>query len=562
MRWNTWLLSAVAGLFFLAACQPLIVEEQSTASPAMTAAEPAAIQSCDSLADDFSFDSTSLITTTVIAAEERDPEYCWVTGHMNERTSDVDGKDYAIQFEMRLPTDWNGRFLYQGNGGTDGVVAAANGRIGSPKVSALQHGFAIISSDAGHAGRSTAFGMDPQARLDYGYQAVGALTPMAKALIESAYGKGPDTSYIGGGSNGGRHAMVAASRYADHYDGVVAVAPAFNLPRAAVAQLWGAQQWSTVATDLAVPGDDPDTGLATALTGAEREVVASAILGQCDSLDGLEDGMTQDIYACQSAFDLARDVPVCSGERDGTCLSSAQIEVLADIYDGAETSDGTGFYSSWVYDPGIRQQNWADWEFKYSVNHQRDAVAYGFIFSTPPNPPGRDDTLNYALALDIDAAVDSIFATDETYAESSMSFMTPPDPTNLDTLHSRGGKMLVVHGASDAVFSMHDTVNWFNELDAAYGDNAEDFARLFLVPGMGHGRGGPATDQYDALMALVNWVEEGEAPERITANVQEGNPDVASQGWDTGRTRPLCMYPTVAKYTEGDVESADSFTCE
>ncbi len=84
----------------------------------------------------------------------------------------------------------------------------------------LQKGFAVISSDAGHPTRSASFGVDPQARLDYGYQAVGYLTPMAKALIETAYGKGPDRSYIGGGSNGGRHAMVAAARYGDYYDWV------------------------------------------------------------------------------------------------------------------------------------------------------------------------------------------------------------------------------------------------------------------------------------------------------------------------------------------------------
>ena len=150
---------------------------------------------------------------------------------------------------MRLPTDWNGRFFYQGNGGVDGYVAPAYGNIlgGGPTSNGLLKGFAVISSDAGHPTRSADFGVDPQARLDYGYNAVAELTPMAKRLIKTYYGKRPDTSYIVGTSNGGRHAMVAASRYADQYDGFLAGSPGFNLPQAAVAQLWGVQQYATIS---------------------------------------------------------------------------------------------------------------------------------------------------------------------------------------------------------------------------------------------------------------------------------------------------------------------------
>lgn len=46
---------------------------------------------------------------------------------MFDRISAVDGKAYAIGFEMRLPNAWNGRFFYQANGGTDGAVATAVG---------------------------------------------------------------------------------------------------------------------------------------------------------------------------------------------------------------------------------------------------------------------------------------------------------------------------------------------------------------------------------------------------------------------------------------------------
>ena len=214
------------------------------------------------------------------------PAHCLVQGRMNERVSAVDGKRYAIGFEMRLPRAWNGRFFYQANGGLDGAVVPAMGGIGGggPASTALQMGFAVISSDAGHAGSlGPRFGLDPQARLDYGYNAVAQLTPMAKNLIAQAYGRGPDRSYIGGCSNGGRHAMVAAARSAAQYDGVLAGNPGFNLPRAAVAQLYGAQQYAKVASASTTAGQ-PD--LQSAFTPAELQLVADRVLARCDALDG------------------------------------------------------------------------------------------------------------------------------------------------------------------------------------------------------------------------------------------------------------------------------------
>ena len=179
--------------------------------------------------------------------------HCQVTGQMHKRISPVDGKNYAIGFEIRLPNNWNGRFFYQANGGVDGSIGSATGGIGGGGQldNALNMGFAVISSDAGHGAPNPAFGIDPHARLDYGYQAVGRLTPMAKSIIQSAYGKGPDRSYIGGCSNGGRHAMVAAARYAEQYDGVLVGNPGFRLPLAAIANIAGHKAYAALATSAA-----------------------------------------------------------------------------------------------------------------------------------------------------------------------------------------------------------------------------------------------------------------------------------------------------------------------
>jgi feruloyl esterase len=532
--------------------------------PQLAPATPGTLQNCESLLT-LSWPSTVITKAEIVPAgiltNAGTPvgEHCLVEGSMNQRVSLVDGQAYAIGFQMRLPTDWSGRFLHQGNGGLDGFVAPATGTVTAGQLrNGLQMGFAVLSSDAGHGTHQLPlFGLEPQARLDYGYQAVGTLTPMAKSLIAAAYGRGPDRSYFAGGSNGGRHTMVASARYADEYDGFLAVAPGFNLPKAAVAQLWGAQQYAKVATST----DD----LATALTLQERQLIVDAILRRCDRLDRLRDGMVQAVALCQKKFHLKTAVPTCTSGRDGTCLTREQKAVVRSVFVGARNSQGERLYSSFSFDPGLVQPDWATWEFDLSV--LLDPMAVGFVFSTPPESPAiLADLRGYALSYDVDTQAPKIFATNDTYQESAMSFMTPPNPTRLDTLRNRGGKMIVVHGVSDAIFSSDDTSRWYRHLDKNYHGKAEAFARYFEVPGMGHVQRGPSTDQFDGLGALIRWVEHGEAPDRIVASARGAgnpggvNPDLPA-GWAQDRTRPLCPYPKVATYRGGDPERASSFVC-
>jgi feruloyl esterase len=526
---------------------------QST--PQLDAATPGTLQQCESLIG-FAYPNTVITGASIVAAGvlsnggQPIGEHCLVAGKMNQRVSAVDGRTYAIGFEMRLPTAWSGRYLYQANGGIDGSIATAIGATRGGE-SGLQMGMAVISSDAGHnGGQNPVFGLDPQARLDYGYQAVGTLTPMAKSLVAATYGRGPDRSYITGGSNGGRHTMVASTRYADQYDGFLAISPGFNLPKAAVAQIWGAQQWSTLATT---------SDLASAFSVQERQLVANAILARCDGLDGLDDGMVYSSAKCQNVFSIQGHVPTCTSERDGTCLTHEQKKVIAAIFEGAETSDGKPIYASFPVDPGLVQRGWADWKFNAPLN--RDAGAVGYIFNTPPPAPAlsADALRSFALDLDIDAAAKAIWTTSGIYSESAMSFMTPPNPANIDTLKDRGGKMIVIHGASDGVFSPDDTAAWYEDVDDRYSGSADGFVRYYEIPGMGHVAGGPATDQHQALSALIAWVEQGSAPE-LVGSVNPANTEIPAD-WSPTRTRPLCAYPAIAQYTAGDPEAASSFLC-
>jgi feruloyl esterase len=519
--------------------------------PQLSPAVGATLGNCTGLATRINIPDTTITAANEIAAGtltvagEPVAAHCQVLGQMFRRVSPVDNKSYAIGFEMRLPVNWNGRFFYQANGGVDGSVATAAGPVGGggPLDNALNQGFAVISSDAGHGAPTPFFGIDPQARLDYGYQAVGKLTPMAKSLIQVAYGKAPDRSYIGGCSNGGRHTMVAAARYAEQYDGYLVGNPGYRLPLAALANIAGAKTYASLAS---TPGDLP-----TGFTQAERALVSNAVLGRCDALDGAVDGLIQDTGACQTAFSLERDVPTCSGERDGTCLSSAQKTGVAALFAGAKTESGKTIYTSFQYDAGLATNGWASW--KFGAPNDRDSGAVAFIWAVPPEDPATFNGRDFVLNANLDSLLGRINATNATYTESGTSFMTPPNGANLSSLKNRGAKMLVYHGTSDPIFSSDDTTSWYEALRSANGGDASNFARYFRVPGMNHCSGGPATDQFDMLTPLVNWVEKGQAPDSVLAgargagNAGGANADLPAT-WSATRTRPLCPYPKVARY--------------
>jgi feruloyl esterase len=381
---------------------------------------------------------------------------------------------------------------------------------------------------------------------------------MAKSAIKTAYGKAPDRSYFGGCSNGGRHTMVAAARFADQYDGFLVGDPGFRLPLAAIANMAAFRAYASVATNSA----DPSTGF----TAAERSLVSAAVLAKCDALDGSADGLVQDTGACKAVFNLDRDVPTCSGARDGTCLSAAQKTVIAKRFAGETTSTGTVFYSSWPFDAGIGYGNTAFWNYTAPV--VLDSGATAMIWQVPPENPATFVGPTFALTGNIDTMLAKIGATNATYAESALSFMLPPNPSDLGTLKNRGAKMMVYHGTSDPIFSSDDTTAWYESLRTANGGDASNFARFYRVPGMTHCAAGPATDQFDMLTPLVNWVENGVAPDSVVASVRgAGNAGGVNTelpaGWSATRTRPLCPYPKVARYKgSGSIESADSFSCQ
>lgn len=511
-----------------------------------------------------------ITAATPVAADDKGvPAHCQVTGVANERTG-TDGRRYAIGFEMRLPVAWNQRFVHQVNGGNDGKVVPAMGALPIHNRSALQRGFAVISSDSGHReddpdnkatglAQGNVFGLDPQARRDYGYTANDTMYRVAQSLMQNHYGRKPERSYMVGCSNGGRHALVAATRYADRYDGILAGAPALNLPKAAVQHAWDVQSFQMADADIR-----------KAFSPADMQLVASKVAERCDALDGLADGIVGDLKACQSTFKLA-DLQ-CSGDKTPQCLSANQVKALTRAFQGPRNSKGEQLYSEWSFDAGMGAPNWRFWKLESQIPPWNrlpliatmGAGSLSYIFTTPPTRTHGtpDDLLKFLTTFDFDRDAPKIFARNGAYTESAMEFMTPPDVADpkLSAFRARGGKLIVYHGHSDGVFSINDTQRWFSRLQANAGSEGPAFSRLYGVPGMAHCSGGPATDQFDALGALVDWVEQGKTPGALVAGVNPANKDVPTS-WSPARKRPLCPYPQVARYVSGDPESAASFRC-
>ena len=321
---------------------------------------------------------------------------------MNERTG-ANGQHYAINFHMRLPAAWNGKFFFEGGGGTNGNVGGALGNLqGQQPTNALVLGYAVVTQDSGHDATnndpklngSQTFGFDEQARLDFGYNSYDQVTQAAKALIQIYYGKAPERSYYVGCSEGGREAMMMSQRFPDYFDGILACSPGFKLPKAAIAEAWDSQAFAQVAKAAGLNDPNGQPFMNKTFTDFDLSLVAGAVVTACDKLDGLEDGIVADFPACTNA--VVRpwlEALICKAEKSPSCLSGAQVAAIEKVHDGAKNSKGETMYSDWPWDAGMGNTGWRIWKLgmfnapaNSSINATLGSGAVSSIFTTPPTP--------------------------------------------------------------------------------------------------------------------------------------------------------------------------------
>ncbi|MBT0669318.1 tannase/feruloyl esterase family alpha/beta hydrolase [Novosphingobium profundi] len=446
------------------------------------------------------------------------PAHCRVEGVIGERTG-AGGKPFGIGFAIALPDDWNGRFLLQGGGGLNGSVGFPAGPVAAGDRPALARGFAVISHDSGHKGAvfDQSFLVDQRATLDFAETSVLTVATLGKKITAAYYGKPIGHSYMTGCSTGGREGMLATQRYPELFDGVIIGAPAMRTGDSNLGQ-----EYTQVLFNQAAPkGPDGTPIMSEVLNPADRKTIVEGILAQCDGLDGLKDGMIENVAQCH--FQPAK--LLCKGGRKTEgCLGAGQVKALELGLAGPRDKAGYPIYAPMSADTGIA------------------ATPIGYL---PTGGPGPFGPPNSATSIDLDARIHAIRNTPWQRLTDTNYW------TNLNTYLDRGGKIMFYHGVSDFWFSPLATWDYYQRAEKDNGKAFTQASRFYMVPGMLHCGGGNSFERFDMLSKMVDWVEKGEAPQEI----------IAQRRAPSSETRPLCPYPAHAQYRGGEAGNAASFTC-
>lgn len=512
-------------------------------TPAPVATSPALAPDCTALQrvvlPNTVINSTLAVSAGAVSSEGvAMPAHCVVNGEINPRIG-VNGVRYSIGFELRLPLEWNRRFHFQGGGGVDGSVRPAFGGLRAGVVPALSQGAAVVTSDMGHTGtsnRDASFGLDPQARIDWGYASMDKVTVLAKDLITRFYGSAPAYSYYIGSSGGGRQGMIMAQRFPTYFDGIVSGAPILEQHINQISSMQMLQRFTAIAPKNAAG----QPILSRSFSDGDLKLIADGIVAKCDALDGIADGLIENYPAC--TYDVA--ALQCQGAKTDACLSPEQVGAFTAVMAGPKDSSGKQLYPAPPWDTGIGEPEWrsdqigtATGPVPNSRKSTNESIKY--VFMTPAAPD-----FDY-LKFNFDVDPLSMLAS---------AAITASNSTDYTGFKARNGKQIVYVGMSDYLNNPSGVNRWYRELIAANGglDATKQFARFFNVPGMAHSSGGKSLDEFDPVTAIHQWVEKGIAPEFM----------LAKGARFPGRERPICVYPTIARYVgSGSVDSASSFRC-
>ncbi|MFN3324819.1 MAG: tannase/feruloyl esterase family alpha/beta hydrolase [Bryobacteraceae bacterium] len=463
--------------------------------------------------------------TVATAVEEpsRDgiPSFCRILGQVQP----------DIRLEVALPAAWNGRLYMFGNGGYAGENIEAAARL-TRRNEALSLGFAVAQTNTGHDAEQEplgTFAVNSQKLYDYAFRAVHVTAMTAKKLAAAYYGSSPSRSYFVGCSTGGRQALISAQRFPEDFDGIVAGAPVLNFS-------------GTMVYNVAVA-----QALARAPIPPEKlKTLADRIYFLCDAIDGVKDGLIEDPRRC--GFRASRDLPRCPAGTDSPdCFTADQIRTLEVIY-GEVSAGGKRISPGWPVGAEIAEPNgrsaWERWIIPRDNEPTRSAV-FAETFFRYLAYPQKDP--NWQLEQ-------FDFERDVPRTEWIAKVLNATD-TDLSAFRDRGGRLLMWFGWADPALNPLFGVEYFESVVQRMGSETRNFFRLFMLPGVFHCAGGPGCASFDPLAPLIEWVEHGKAPDRLTASRRDAAGKVV-------RSRPLCPYPQVAKYKgAGSIDDAASFTC-
>jgi pimeloyl-ACP methyl ester carboxylesterase len=447
-------------------------------------------------------------------------------------------------FEVALPVStWTQRFAELGCGGLCGNLSDPTDLEGvsfSYKCPLVQEGgFVTAATDMGHTGSDQTWSTDVQKQADFAYRGQHITTLAAKKLIKAYYGQDQKYSYFIGCSDGGREGLMAAQRYPNDYNGIIAGAPAalFQVQNSVY------HGWSAIANSTT--GDS--TGLPV-LYADRLAVLHKAVLAACGDTP---DGQISDPRACD--FDPA-SIQCAAGATDTSqCLTAAETSAAGKLYGGPvdATSNermqiGRPQFGSEVNWPGVEVPSAtvvAGTPVSKSIGASNFVSgAIHLIFTGSPTLPNID-TLGYT---------DSSFYSTYLSANHPLNDATNPD---LSAFQKAGGKLILWHGWADQHISPRYTIAYYEAMQNTMGESTVDgFARMYLVPGVAHCGGGEGLDSIDLVSQMTGWVEQSTAP----ASVMTYKTDTAGA---VTASRPVYPYPAVAQYTgSGDWQNGANYT--
>jgi len=460
---------------------------------------------------------------------EKLPAFCRIAATLKPTS------DSNIRIELWLPlTGWNERFMGTGNGGLGGGIAYGS------LAGGLKRGFATANTDMGTAGGADAMIGHPEKWADFGHRATHEMTVTAKAILKTYYGKAAKHSYFVGCSTGGQQALMEAQRYPDDYDGILAGAPANNRTHLHTGFVWNHKATNQFSGSALLPAGKTD-------------FINNAILKACAGKDGGApgDNFLTDPRTCR--FNL-ETLPKCpDGTNEATCITKPQLAALKMIYTGP-INPRTG---EQIYTPLPFGSENSSTGIDYHQNPKQMPLAHFY-------------QQRWLMGADFTFA-NFDFDEDQDRLDSLLAPVLNANNPDLEPLKKRGGKILMYSGTADAIVPFQDAVNYYERVVKAQGGlkQTQRFFRFFLIPGMGHCGGGPGlTDcgqslstnvpqdkDHDVLTALINWVENEKAPDKIIATAFT-NGDVKK---GIRFQRPLFPYPKIPTYSKGDVNLPASY---
>lgn len=470
------------------------------------------VSACEALAKTI-ISGTEINATTLVASENELPEYCRIEGVIEP----------GIGFEARFPTQsWNGKYYQAGCGGFCGVLSPDKPGYSNTINEALKRGYAAIAEDGGHKGASmgdASWAKDNrQAEVVYAHTGVALVHAAGTSMVEAFYKQEANRSYFSGCSTGGRMAVKTAQVYPDLFDGILAGGGVLNLSSSG--GIYGS--W-IVGTNL----DEDGRQILDYRFTLKIPLLTAAATEQCDSLDGMEDGI---IGAPQSCTMNVGKIPLCEGESTNQCLTALEAGVVSKWYQGPVNSRGEQLF------PGIPPGSERYWPIWFLGTQERTGGG-NLLGGLYVKYLGLEEDSNESYSVS-----DFDFDNDSVRLEAMGKLYNAWDP-DLRPFRSAGGKMIMYHGLADPLVLPENSINYYESVVTEMGNkvNIDDFLRFFTVPGMGHCWEMPANtpDQFDPITALENWVEKGKAPAYMEAHALQPETALSSRA-------ALCPYPGAA----------------